>query len=93
MDHLVLLTGLLIMVIMKLLHYQVILGLVLRSTGRSAPANVTTVLTCTVTNVSISDNGADYTCVQGLSARSDTVFLTVFGEFNLCICIFKYLCT
>ena len=29
------------------------------SNGHSAPANVTTVLT--VTNVSISDNGADYT--------------------------------
>ena len=46
--------------------------------GRSAPANVTTVLA--VTNVSISDNGADYTCVQGLIAISDTAFLTVFGE-------------
>ena len=43
----------------------------------SAPANVTNVLT--VTNVSISDDGADYTCVPGLNARSDTVFLTVLG--------------
>ena len=33
------------------------------SNGRSAPANVTTMLT--VTNVSISDNGADYFCAQG----------------------------
>ena len=47
------------------------------SNGRSAPANVTTVLT--VTNVNISDNGTDYTCVQGINARSDTVFLTVLG--------------
>ena len=51
------------------------------SNGRSAPANVTTVLT--VTNVSISDNGADYTCVQGLNVRSDIVFLTVFGKLQL----------
>ena len=48
------------------------------SNGRSAPANVTTVLT--VTNVSISDNGSDYICAQGLNERSDTVFLTVLGE-------------
>ena len=48
------------------------------SNGHSAPANVTTVLT--VTNVSISDNGTDYICSQGLNERSDTVFLTVFGE-------------
>ena len=46
--------------------------------GRSAPANVTTVLT--VTNVSISINGADYICTQGLHAISDTAFLTVFGK-------------
>ena len=51
------------------------------SNGRSAPANVTTVLT--VTNVSISDNEADYFCAQGLNERSDTVFLTVFGKFRL----------
>ena len=44
--------------------------------GRSAPANVTTVLT--VTNVSISNNGANYVCQQGV--RSDPAFLTVFGE-------------
>ena len=49
------------------------------SNGHSAPANVTTVLT--VTNVSISDNGTDYICVQGINERSDTVFLTVLGEF------------
>ena len=49
------------------------------SIGRSAPANVTTVLT--VTNVSISDNGTDYFCTQGFNERSDTVFLTVLGEF------------
>ena len=49
------------------------------SNGRSAPANVTTVLT--VTNVSISDNGTDYICVQGINVRSDTVFLIVLGEF------------
>ena len=49
------------------------------SNGRSAPANVTTVLT--VTNVDINNNnGEDYTCVQGLIARSDTAFLTVLGE-------------
>ena len=48
------------------------------SNGRSAPANVTTVLT--LTNISISDDGADFTCVQGLNVRSNTVFLTVFGE-------------
>ena len=48
------------------------------SNGRSAPANVTTVLT--VTNVSISDNGADYICGQGFNAISDTAFLTVFGK-------------
>ena len=48
------------------------------SNRRSAPTNVTTVLT--VTNVSISDNGADYICAQGFNARSDTVFLSVFGK-------------
>ena len=48
------------------------------SNGRSAPANVTTVLT--VTNLSISVNGADYICAQGLNAISDTAFLTVLGE-------------
>ena len=51
------------------------------SNGRSAPANVTTVLT--VANVSISNNGADYICVQGLNTRSDTVFLTVFGKLQI----------
>ena len=48
------------------------------SNGRSAPANVTTVLT--VTNVSISDDGTDYICAQGLVAISNIAFLTVFGE-------------
>ena len=51
------------------------------SNGRSAPANVTTVLT--VTNVSISNNGRDYFCTQGFSHRSDIVFLTVFGELQI----------
>ena len=69
------------------------------SNGRSAPANVTTVLT--VTNVLISDNGTDYTCVQGLNERSDTVFLTVFGEFHktyvrtcmyIIMCIYVFMC-
>jgi len=57
------------------------------SNGRSAPANVTTVLT--VTNINISKNGTDYICVQGLIAMSDIVFLIVFGK--LCIislCLF-----
>ena len=49
--------------------------------GRSAPANVTTVLT--VTNPSISNNGRDYTCAQGFNARSDTALLTVFGELTM----------
>ena len=49
--------------------------------GRSAPANVTTVLT--VTNVGISDNGRDYTCVQGVNIISDRVFLIVFGELHI----------
>ena len=48
------------------------------SNGRSAPTNVTTVLT--VTNVNISNNGTDYICAQGLNAISDPVFLTVLGE-------------
>ena len=59
------------------------------SNGRSAPANVTTVLT--LTNVSISDNGTDYTCLQGINARSDTVFLTVLGE-KLCNYFMTALC-
>ena len=54
--------------------------------GRSAPANVTTVLT--VTNVGMSDYGRDYTCVQGLDTKSDTVFLTVFGELSVYLCLF-----
>ena len=51
------------------------------SNGRSAPANVTTVLT--VTNVSISNNGADYICLRSLRAISDTAFLTVFGKLTI----------
>ena len=51
------------------------------SNGRSVPANVTTVLT--VTNVGITNNGADYICVQGRVAESDTVFLTVFGKLQI----------
>ena len=47
--------------------------------GRPAPTTVTTTLT--VTNVSSSNSGSDYVCVQGLNARSATVFLTVlFGK-------------
>jgi len=47
--------------------------------GRSAPANVTNVLT--ITDVSISNNGTDYVCVQKLNTvMSNAVFLTVFGE-------------
>ena len=48
------------------------------SYGLTSPANVTNVLT--VTNVSISNNGTDYTCAQGLYTISDAVFLTMFGE-------------
>ena len=48
------------------------------SNGRSAPANVTTVLT--VIDINITNNGADYICAQGLIERSDPVFLTVIGE-------------
>ena len=59
------------------------------SNGRSASTNVTTVLT--VTNVSISNNGTDYICAQGLNnAISDTVFLTVFGK--LFICMYVHVC-
>ena len=45
--------------------------------GRSAPANVTTVLT--VTNVNISNNGTGYVCLFGHvnAVKSDTSFLTV----------------
>ena len=55
--------------------------------GCSAPANVTNVLS--VTNVSISDNGRNYVCVQDLNTRSDTIFLTVIGELSvhLCVCL------
>ena len=51
------------------------------SDGRNAPANVTNVLT--VTNVSISDNGADYICVQGISVDDHIAYLTVYGELTL----------
>ena len=50
------------------------------SDGLTAPANVTNVLT--VTDVSSRDSGADYTCTQGVNARSDIAYLTVFGEFT-----------
>ena len=58
------------------------------SNGRSAPANVTTVLT--VTNVSISDNGADYICAQGFNVISDTAFLTVFSKLRTYIVLHTY---
>ena len=48
------------------------------SDGLTAPANVTNVLT--VTNVSISDNGANYICAQGVITISDIAYLIVFGE-------------
>ena len=48
------------------------------SDGLTAPANVTNVLT--VTNVNISNNGADYSCAQGRNADSDIAYLTVLGE-------------
>jgi len=48
------------------------------SNNRSAPANVTTVLT--IINVDISNNGKDYICAQGRIVDSDVVFLTVFGK-------------
>ena len=60
------------------------------SNGRSAPANVTTVLT--VTNVSISDNGTDYFCAQGLIVTSNMIFLTVFGEACIHACTYVYVC-
>ena len=48
--------------------------------GRSAPADVINVLT--ITNVRISDNGADYICTQGLvnPVLSNTSFLRVVGK-------------
>ena len=58
------------------------------SNGRSAPADVTTVLT--VTNVTISDNGTDYVCTQGLitPAVSSVAFLTVVGkQINISYCL------
>jgi len=52
------------------------------SDGRSAPANVTNVLT--ITNVSISDNGRGYFCAQGVPnfnlIASNISFLTVLGK-------------
>ena len=59
--------------------------------GRSAPANVTNVLT--VTNPSINNNGGDYTCAQGVIEESDTVFLTVFGELTVHLCVYVTVCT
>ena len=58
------------------------------SDGQNVPANITNVLT--VTNVSISDNGADYTCGQGFNAVSDIAYLTVFGELPMHLCMFVY---
>ena len=52
------------------------------SNGRSAPANVTSVLT--LTNVSISDNGTVYICGRGIgpnSIASDPSILTVLGKY------------
>ena len=48
--------------------------------GRSAPADVINVLT--ITNVRISDNGADYICTQSLvnPILSNTSFLRVVGK-------------
>ena len=57
------------------------------SDGLTAPANVTNVLT--VTNVSISNNGADYICGQGFNTISDTAYLLVFGE----LLIYTFLCS
>ena len=53
------------------------------SNGRSAPADVTNVLT--LTNVSISDNGTVYICGQGVgpnSIASDPSILTVLGKYT-----------
>ena len=61
--------------------------------GRSAPANVTTVLT--VTNVNISRNGKDYVCgIFGIGVNavaSNTSFLTVLSKQNFNIC-YTYVC-
>ena len=51
------------------------------SDGLAAPANVTNVLT--VTNVSINDNGADYTCAQGTNVDDHIAYLTVIGELKI----------
>ena len=51
------------------------------SNGRSAPANVTSVLT--VTNVHISDNGDGYICAFGVgmnSPLSNTSYMTIHGK-------------
>ena len=48
------------------------------SNGRSAPVNVTAVLT--VINVSPSHNGTGYAYFQDVTHISDVAFLTVFGE-------------
>ena len=53
------------------------------SNGRSAPTNVTNVLT--LTNVSISDNGTVYICGQGIGSNaiaSDPSILTVLGKYT-----------
>ena len=56
------------------------------SDGLTVPANVTNMLT--VTNVEISNNGADYICAQGIVAHSDTAYLIVFGESFIYLCVF-----
>ena len=56
------------------------------SEGLTAPANVTTVLS--VTNVAISNNGADYVCSQGVNIDDNIAYLTVFGELSMHLCMF-----
>ena len=61
------------------------------SNGRSAPANVTNVLT--VTNVDY--NGTGYAYFQNVMQISSAAFLTVFGEctyLNIQIYVHKYIC-
>jgi len=54
--------------------------------GRSAPANITNVLT--ITNADFSNNRRDYVCVQGAGiAVSNISFLTVLGKLVKCFCI------
>ena len=56
--------------------------------GRSAPTNVTTVLT--VTNVRISSNVMGYICAFGIgmnSVASDVAILTVLGKYLFIVCM------